>query len=187
MDDIQFWIYLVFAAIYFIGKALKKKNKPPVNRPRPQSPLETETELADRPQTSRPATFEELLEEITGQKSLEPETPVEESVEEKPVPFYEEQKEIIPVQKDESIEMEGRNRQFADEESKRIYEESIKRAEGFNIGFEPDEKFSSKKVLRSTAEEETENEFASEIKSMLQNPDDAKKAIILSEILNRKY
>ncbi len=184
MDNIQFWIYVIFAVIYFFGRALRKK---PQEKPkqRPRSPLETESESKERP-----VSFEDLLEEITGRKSLsdpqksEPEIEEPEIEEAPPRPSrYERLKQEREAEKFE----EGRTRTFSDEETRRVYEESIKSAEGYDLDYGTDEKYASKKVLRSTAEEEEDNEFVTEIKSMLQNKDEAKKAVILSEILNRKY
>ena len=75
-------------------------------------------------------------------------------------------------------------RQFADDESRRIYEESIKQAE-----VPVEEEVKSKKPILATNRKEDveENEFAKEIRSMLQNTDSARKAVVLGEILTRKY
>ncbi len=175
MDNIQFWIYVIFAVIYFLSRSLRKK--PAENQQkRPRSPLET-----DEGPRRQPASFEELLEEITGRQTLK-EPPREVEEEESFTPVTPKKKEPAPPPFDE-----GRTRRFSDEESRRIYEESIKNAEGFDLDYKPDAKFASRKVLRATAEEEEVNEFASEIRSTLQNPESAKKAIILAEIINRKY
>ena len=185
MDNIQFWIYVIFAIIYFVAKNFKKGSK---NQDSPD-PRE------QRPQPTQAQSFEDLLEEITGRKSLK-EQPKQEI--EEPDPFaeaFEErylqpkpwEAEVQERQAKEQREMEGRNRQFADDESRRVYEESIKRAEGAGIEYSLDEHYASRKVLRSTAEEKDGHSIASEIKEMLDNTADARKAVILGEILNRKY
>jgi hypothetical protein len=50
-----------------------------------------------------------------------------------------------------------------------------------------DEHYASRKVLKATSDEPEVNPFAEEIAKSLKNPDSAKKAIILAEIINRKY
>ena len=177
MDDIQFWIYIIFAIIYFVGKNFKKKaqeqQKP---RPRPNSPSEPQ---GDYPQ--RPVTFEDLLEEITGRRSAQP-APSRQREDIPAVPARE-----VKMKADIEIEEEGNRRAFADEESKRVYEESIKKAEGFELAYQQDEHYQTRKLFNDRPDRTTENEFASEIKSMLKNGDSARKAVILSEILQRKY
>ncbi|RED96113.1 hypothetical protein [Marinoscillum furvescens] len=176
MDDIQFWLYLVFGAIYFITRSLKKKN-PPQPKSRPQQQTDESTQ-----RRNRPVTFEELLQEFTEGKS----TPKEE---EKPEPV--EATQVVKERKWQEENRpkeyeEGKTRRFSDEESRKVYEESIKRAEGTELEFKRDEHFQSK--LKSRAKRESEsNEVAADVLAMLQDQDQAKRAVVLSEILNRKY
>lgn len=178
MDNIQFWLYLVFGAIYLLTRFLKKKD--PENEPnRPgQNPNQPQ-----RPQR-KPVTFEELLKEFTEgrQEEEEPErVPERRPMEETQVKERKRQEESRPK---EIIE-EGRTRRFADDESRRIYEESIRKAEDTAIEFRRDDDFRSRMARRN--EEEAENNLAEEIKEMLQDKNQAQKAVVLSEILNRKY
>ena len=94
----------------------------------------------------------------------------------------------VPVKKKPKFE-EGRSRKFADEESRRVYEESIKRAEGAKIEYKPDEHFASSKLRSSfeNIEEEEESPLVSEVRDMLSTPESARQAIVLQQILNRKY
>lgn len=185
MDNIQFWIYVVFAAIYFIAKALKKSPKDKPATRKPKSPVQTADDQ-DKPY-QKPKSFEELLEEFTGggQSSREEEVEVEE-----PEPFAEafekldKPKERLYGEEEKIVRQEGSRRVFADEESKKVYEESIKRAEGANLEFKRDEHF-LKGVERK--EEGSENELAREIREGLSNVNEAQKAVIYSEILTRKY
>lgn len=172
MDDFNILWYVLAAIIYFITRS-KKKPKPTArpgteNNPEPQGP---------------PKTFEDLLKEITGEAVLDPEEEVLE-------PIKETVKEPEPVnQEEEAAEqrrLEGERRAFADEESRKIYEESIKRAEGFNLEFEKDEHYKQPRVLKGDIEEEEEYTFADEIRDGLSSSE-ARKAIIYSEILNRRY
>ncbi len=174
MENIEFWVYIIFAVIYFLARGLRKKSKPkPVARP--QSPLETDDGDTRQP----PVSFEDLLEEITGRKTLEK---TEEIIE----PAEPEEKPAGPPEETPKFE-EGKTRRFSDEESKRVYEESIRQAEGFEIDYGTADPYQSKKVTRETAELEEENKLAEEVRAMLQDTDSARKAIILSEIIGRKY
>lgn len=177
MDDIQFWIYVIFAIIYFIAKNYgKSKKKSGPDTPDP-----------DRPQTAaRPRSFEDLLEEITGNRTLEEAEDGGQDEDERylqPKPW--EQKQVDPsVEEKKSKTLE---RRFADDESRRIYEESIKMAEGSDIDYTR-EGHPEIKRLKSTASLEPDTPSpADEIRDMLADTDSAKKAIILGEILNRKY
>lgn len=183
MDDFQFWLYILFAVIYFVSRALKKKRQPG-----PSEDVDMET-----PRRNRPKTFEELLQEFTeGKESVKEE--VRETEQE--IEDFREVREVKStddvrrrVEKEVSSKTlfeEGTTRSFSDEESRRVYEESVKRAEGAALDFSRDEDFKSKLKSRrhDTAEVHT---LADDIKDMLSSPDNVKKAVVLGEILNRKY
>lgn len=172
MKDISTWIYIAAAVIYFISRSFKKKPEDtPAERPARTSQPNTSGKKA--------MTFEELLKEFTEQKDVsqnEPERPVI--------------TRSVPEQKPKPVKVkpafeEGRTRSFADDESKRVYEESIKRAEQNNLEFEREGKFKSS--IRRKTEAVEENNVAGDISAMLRNKDSAKRAVILGEILNRKY
>jgi hypothetical protein len=167
MDDIQFWLYIVFGLIYFVGRFLKKKNKPE-DQPEPDT-------SDRRPQRSK--TFEELLSEFTDEKNPAS-APINEN-EVKPV------KKSKPITSEASVFEEGSTRVFSDEESKRIYEASIKKAEGIDLDFAPAEHFKSK--IQRELSAEVSSRFASSIREGLRDPEEAKKAVIYAEIFNRKY
>ena len=174
MDNIQFWIYIAFAVIYFITKTLKKARTPQVPGKTPTSPLETENEPA------QPISFEELLQEITGKKTLK-EPKARESQ-------WEKQRSVVENKYDhQDFENEGRKRVFADDESKRIYEESIKTAKSTDEDYFEKESVFNKWKKTDATNETSSSALVAEIKDMLNNSEDARKAIILSEILNRKY
>lgn len=179
MDDIQFWLYILFAVIYFIARGLKKKKpQKPVNKPESTTTSQTDS----RPQR-KPVSFEELLKEFTegrGQEQPEEREVFQEHDEEVDTAYQ----TVDEQEKDEPFE-EGKTRRFSDEESKRVYQESIARAEGASLEFKRDEHFRSK--LKSNRNDETGSAVAAEIRDLLSNPNDAKKAVVLSEILNRKY
>ena len=64
MDDSNIWYYLVLGLIYFVSKAFGKKKKKASQPNQSPRPLPSEPEQA-QPEMS----FDELLREITGQKS----------------------------------------------------------------------------------------------------------------------
>ncbi|SNS76169.1 hypothetical protein SAMN05421640_1134 [Ekhidna lutea] len=165
MDDFSFWWYIIAAVIYFLTRGKKKQQ--PNSRPGSEN----------SPPPSQPKSFEDLLKEITEGRS-EPETP---TYEQEPV-------EIEPVKEREKQDdrLEGERRAFADDESKRVYEESIKMAEGADLKFEPADQFKKGSLFKGSIDEEDEWTIADEIKDGL-NSSEAKKAVIYSEILNRKY
>lgn len=172
MDDFNFWWYIIAAVIYFLTRGKKKKQEQ--SRPGTENAPSTQ---------ERPKSFEDLLREITeGNQAVEEKTIVQEPVviEEKPYEVEERKRE---TQRSE----EGSRRAFADDESRKVYEESIKMAEGADIEFKPNEHFAEPRLFKgSEVNEEEEWTIADEIRDGL-NTSEAKKAIIYSEILTRKY
>lgn len=172
MDDIKIWLYLGFGLIYFIVKQMGKKKSAEDASPE-------EVQEMQRPQR-KPMTFDELLREFTQEKSMEErEVLVDDYAEEQQQKAIIE--EIKPVPKSDELQ-----RHFADEESRKVYENSIKQAEGFDLKFEKDEHFKTK-VKSKSNEEEVENSFLNEILESFQDPNQAKKAVVISEILNKRY
>ena len=168
MEDNKIWFYIIAAIIYYFLTRKKKK--------KPQQPTTAPTESNRPQQQQKPVSFDDLLKEIT--EGREPEIPKEVTLESEPV--FEEK----PIE-----EKKERIRHFADDESRRIYEESIERAAEIDPEhdhkFEPDDDYASKKMFKT--EEEEGPTVADEIREGLQGTDSARKAIIYSEILNRKY
>lgn len=177
MDDLGTWLYIIAAIIYFIVRNNKKKNQK--NTPTPSS--------QNRPQKTQPTkSFEELLKEITegtfgesGNDDTQKKEQEDDHPEPKPAPAY-----------TREINREGTTRSFSDEESKRVYEASVKMAEGADLDFAPDNDYKNPSLFEMYSKGKTSsiktNKFAAEIRSGLQGKS-AKKAIIYSEILNRKY
>ncbi|MEP1094892.1 MAG: hypothetical protein ABJG78_07255 [Cyclobacteriaceae bacterium] len=170
MEDYKIVWYILAAVIYFLTRGKKKKaptERPgSENNPSPQSPTKS---------------FEDLLKEITGEGQIEqePEPSAREPVKEK--------EEVKWEDAVEDQRLEGERRAFADDESRKVYEESIKRAEGFKLDYEPSEHYQEPKLFKGEAPtEEEQYTFADEIRDGLSS-DEARKAIIYSEIMNRKY
>ncbi len=176
MDD-SIWFYIIAAVIYFLTRGKKKQNPNKSNRP---------STASQRPkQTEREVTFEDLLKEVTGQRR-ESEEVVARS-----------RKELADRDRgfgkgDEQIQIpeEGRDRFFADEESKKVYEESVKLAEGYEIDYGPDDDFRSNKMFKGYEKpsgKRRKSGLAAEIRKGLKDANAAKKAIIYSEILKKRY
>ncbi|MEQ9100149.1 MAG: hypothetical protein RIF36_12435 [Imperialibacter sp.] len=185
-------IYIVMAIIYFVVRNLKKKPKPPeVQERRSQGDDDYESQ---QPASTPPMSFEDLLKELTSGGQTAPK-PVPQPAPEPSRSFefpsdgknYEdvhdewEDKEIVTVKEG------SHTRLFSDEETKRIYQESI------HIDHSKDDELSAQleraksRFKEFEIKEEDNSAFRDEIVDMLSDQHGAKKAIILGEILNRKY
>ena len=165
-DSLQIIIYIAFLAIYFLSRFLKG-SKQKASRPVPRRELDEEEqgEVSEQPMT-----FQDLLRELTQPR----EAP-------KPQP-----KKKVPA---ESVarDYEFKKDYPEDEEIQEVYEESLRRAkqvktldEMVNIG-------ESSIKFKEYQEADQQNTLATEIREMLKDPYDAKKAIILKEILDRRF
>lgn len=179
MDNIQFWLYVIVAVIYLISRSRKKaqeKNAPGDVPRNPEQPFEQPVS------TTRPKqlTFEELLREITEAKETKriPEP-------EPPTPAY--------VDYDDEIEDEEKSLEtipaIDDDKSTKIYEDAKRMA--FNRpSLEETLKLSDVNTdFKRFAEFERKPTatILTEYTQALRDPKGFKKAIILSEILNRKH
>lgn len=179
--DAQFWIYLVIAIIYMISRALKKTDNQSkeTEKPKPERRANYDT------QTERPKqlTFEELLREITEAK--QPKRPVYETVE--PKQEYVDYDDQIG-EEEQNLEEERYDYRKKDkiyetyEEAKRVaferpsLEETMK-VQNTNTDFGKFKEFELKKQP---------NVVKKYVKD-LEDPEAWKKAVIMSEILNRKF
>ena len=163
MDE-QILFYIVAAVIYLLTRKRKRKQH--------SAP---ETSEASPPQKkSQPLSFEDLLKEITDQR--EPKSEIEEISSESD----EKSEERV------STEDHKEGRKFADDESRKIYEESIRRAQKIDHEHKLDKTYATEKLVRSV-EVNSGSSFADEIREGLTKIDTARKAIIYAEILNRRY
>ncbi len=173
MEDNKIWFYIIAAVIYFLTR--KKKKKQQQKQPQPEVARES-----NRPQQQKkPVSFEDLLKEITEGREEELSEPEVQVIEPEPV-----------IEEGKPRKEKDRVRHFADDESRRIYEESITHAQEFEPGhdhkFEPDDDYASSKLFKEHMVDEGPT-IADEIRESLQSTDSARKAIIYSEILNKKY
>ena len=157
MDDIQIILYIAFVLFAIISRALKKKKAIPKKQTQNNNPEETVAEPA-------PLSFEELLREFTEEKIETVEAEVQE-----------------PIKKSSYKPQD-------DDEVKRVYEESVRASKRFELESKhKDERHSGNFThFKGYAEEDTEdaeNEYA----YLFEDPESAKRAVIASEILKRKY
>ncbi len=138
MDNIQFWLYVAFGVIYFVVKQMRKKNAA-------NEPQEGEQEVSQP--SRKPVTFDELLKEFS-QERRTIEDDQEDEVYEAPKPLI----KVNPAKEDDQ-------RRFADDESRRIYEESINQAEGYDLKFERDEHFKVKTPMKVDRERRREKVY----------------------------
>ncbi len=179
MGDLDFWWYIIAAVIYFLTRSKKKKRTSSGRSDQPRPGTENSP-----PQPSSSKTFDELLREVTGETQLGLPRPIEQT----PIEIAKEEKQKEEVE--DSFRLEGERRAFADDESRKIYEASIKQAAGYDIKFQPDEHFKEsglfEKGKQASGVGEEEYTIADEIRDGFSS-DEARKAIIYSEILNRRY
>ena len=168
MDDLQVVIYIVFLAIYFLSRFLKGSKQKQTPRREAREVNREEDTAQDE---ERPMTFEDILRELTQPK-------------ERPKPKPQSRPKPIPARK----EYEFRGSEPDDDEIQEVFEESKRRARGIQTIDEMVDIGEGSIKFREYEEKlEEDNEYASEIRDMLKNPDDVRKAVILKEILDRKF
>jgi hypothetical protein len=176
MEDYK-WVIYVIAALYFILKSRKKK-----------SPPESEGKPFELPDTStKPVTFEDLLREIQSTKTVAPPEPKPAPYQSKSYPTYEDYDDNIgKEEKDlEEVDYNYRNQD-------KIYEtyEKAKQAAFNRPSLEETMKVEDTVVRFGHFKEYDQQappSLASTLGKDLQDPENFKKAFILSEILTRKY
>ena len=174
MDDIL--VYLIFIAFAILSRILTKK-KEPQGPPSGQGSDYSD----DRPQRpQKQVSFEDLLKEFTGEA---------EKQQHRPVPVEEPTR--YKSYEDDKYEVENYEEQYErDEEAKKVYQRSVRQAKKLKT---IDEQVDFEKMNTKLAEvydpyhEKKKDTIADDIRKQLQNPEQVKRAVILSEILNRKY
>lgn len=175
--DIQFWIWLIVIVITLIARANKKK--PQSYNPESMEPQTSEKE-------TKPVTFEDLLREIQAAKSPKP-TPIPQTSKQEATKQYDFE------DYDDNLEEEGKsleNTSYATNDT--IYEtyENAKKAAFSKASLEETMKVDDTKVTFGQFKEFSKREsqsLASEYAKELKNPRNFKRALILSEILNKRY
>ncbi|MDL5051536.1 hypothetical protein QQ054_36640 [Oscillatoria amoena NRMC-F 0135] len=184
MDD-KIIYYVIIGAIYVLYNWLKRKKQPQESPPDFEPPAD---QSSGQPQQKpKPLTFEELLREITEAKRPEPE-PVAEY--KQPQPAQQEYVDYEEDIEDEVEEQEGGKaydfrkeatyKEFEEAKRQAFYRKSLEettRLEDVNVEFGRFKEF-EKVQQRNLLEEYTRD---------LRDPEGFKKAVILSEILNRRH
>ena len=190
--DAQFWIYIVIGVIYFLSRLLKKPEEAggsPTGEQRRDRPEGAGHSGAD---VARPMTFEELLREITEGKQAPKPQP-------KPQPRPQARPQPARTPRYEPYERE------IGEEARSLEEVAIDEDEDARILKKYEEAqllANERKSLEETLQlEETVVDFgrfaafekkeqrdvAGEYRKMLRNPESLRQAVVLSEILKRKF
>ena len=182
--DAQFWIYVVIIAIYFLSRLFKKpeqapKESPESERPERRGPLRTDLPPAEVP---RQLTFEELLREITEGKQAQ-----KQQREPEPVPAYDSY-EKDPGEEARSLEQidlntpENANRWKPYEEipvravERKSLEETLRLGDTV-INFNKFEAFENRSRTR----------LLDDYLKIIRNPATLRQAMVMSEILKRKF
>lgn len=191
MDSFQFWLYVIIAIIYVLSRALKKKDQSPAEPPGDYE----QRQFSPPPKTSsstpgeRPLTFEELLREITESKKQQAPEPYSRSVSTSKRTEY--------VDYDEDLKEEAEGLETIGEEDYRkredaiydVYENAKKQAfsqpsleESLSL-MDTDVKFGKFKAFETSEEKSVLDNYLKDFR----DPEGLKKAVVMSEILKRKF
>ena len=168
MDNLENYLYVFFAVIYIISRIIKARSKQKhVDSPAPQDHQAQHEVVKTQPSPKKAFSFQDILKEF--EKNLAGEQPVEEEV--FPV---EEIRHTTPIPI--SAEKIDKTPELYKSHQRASYNSPLQ-----SLSLKEDELFtrSDKYSLKQN--------LVSEYVTMLQDPDGFKKAIILSEIINRKY
>ena len=168
MENLETYFYVFFAVIYIISRIIKarskqKQQKKPVVTPQ-QHATPQPMKSASRPKKA--FSFDDILKEfeknLSGEELTQEEAfPVQETKHEEPAPI------AVETIEEKSYPLHGERHRTNKYENKRIEQESPV--------FKRNEKFTIKESI------------ASEYVKMLQDPEGFRNAVVLSEIINRKY
>lgn len=177
--DIQFWVWLIVIVITLIARANKKKQ--------PQSFDPEQREIPNTPTSdSKPVTFEDLLREIQASKAPKPK-PVQVAPKQVPSRQYEVE-DYDDNLGDENKSLE-RTDYYANDKFNETYE-NAKKAAFSRASLEETMKVEDTDVKFIQFKEYGKKEgqsIASQYAKELRNPQGMKKALILNEILNRRF
>lgn len=177
MEDSKLWWYLILGLIYFLSKFLKKKKPALPSDEVLDEEEDFEREKKEQPTKQTPSSIEEILRELSEQSEKKKEAS-------KPVPP---EPDPIPDRQPEPVETYSREPRplptampytgapAAETTTAKALEETSERGKPV---FERSSKFAIKEEYNDTADE---------IHEIFQEEDGPRKAIILGEILNRRY
>lgn len=180
MDDLELYIYIALGAIYFLSRVFRKKK--PVSPPRKHHDSDSGDAYEQPSRKEKPVTFEDLLKEFTGQKEKheyeyeEDAEELEESYNEEKYLREEEDKLIDEYETDEEVKYKSYEEIYNVKRDFKTLDEQVK--------LESTEK---KRFDEYKIEKSVNIHTAKRYRELLQNKDSIKDAIILKEILDRKY
>lgn len=182
MDDLQFWLYVIIGVIYLLSRVMKKQSpKTPADLPetRPEKPVTRFDAPPAKPRApAKTLTFEELLREITESKTQQKPAPPEE----KYVNYEDDIKD--EVQDLEDVNYDYREDTVAKEYAAKEQQAFLRRSLEETMSLEStDTTFEKFKVFEQQAQSNPMDRYLTDF----YDPDGLKKALIMSEILQRKF
>lgn len=179
MDNIQFWLYLIIGAIYLISRMKKKpQSEEPQDIPsyEPEKPVKRFEQPPAKPApTAKALTFEELLKEITEGKAESTTAEV--------------------VDYDDDLKSEEKDLEEVDYDYRKkdsiyqVYDNA--KAQAFNrASLEETMKLEDTEVTYSRFkgfELEEKEDLLAKYLADLKDPEGFKKAVVMGEILNRRF
>ncbi|MBL7858350.1 MAG: hypothetical protein JNM57_11730 [Cyclobacteriaceae bacterium] len=180
MDDFKIWLYVIIGVVYLLSRLRKKSGQPVNGDEESAKPPFNQPASSSEP---KPLSFEELLREITETKqSLNPVN--------QPAPVSKRY-----VDYDEDIEDEDKNLEEVDYDYRKkdsiykVYEEA--KAQAFvKPSLEETMKLQDTVIKFGRFKEFDEGSgdtLVDQYKRELQDPEGFKKALVMSEILNRRF
>jgi hypothetical protein len=175
--DIQFWLYIIIAVIYVLSRALKKPesnagNPPPPERPGNSNPF---------PSREKPLSFEELLKQIT--EANEPRKTVYQPQESQVIDYdddlQEEQRSLETVT-DDYRKTDNVYQVYEDAKSQAFLRPSL---EDTLKVTDTDMRFGKFKEFQQVNQRNLLEDYTKEFR----DPEGLKKAVVMAEILNRKF
>ncbi len=191
MDNLENYLYLVFAVIYILSRILKAKpkNAEPARRPaKPATKPVFESEADSIPSPRKTMSFEDILKEFEKNIAGIPE--------EKPQPVRETGRQITFNEKEDTDIEEYETYEGSDYENTTFnrpaheYEKYQTIAyEDTNFQHETSYDLATDKPIEFLRSEKysIQEDSRGELIKMLRSPGGAKNAIVLGEIINRKY
>jgi hypothetical protein len=187
MRDFQVWLYVLIGAIYLLSRFFKKPAQQPTDVPdfRPEKPVKKFEPPSVKPGAppSKVLTFEDLLKEITESKVKPKQQPEPEYVD------YDDEIAEEIQEKDEIKDLEDVDYNYKKDKVVVEYEQAKRQAflrpsleETLNIK-DTDTRFAKFKVFETT----TQSNLADRYLTDFYDPEGLKKAIVMSEILQRKF
>lgn len=187
MRDFQVWFYIILGIIYVVARFMKKTEQPPKDLApkRPEKPVQPYEQPASKPAPGpKVLTFEELLKEITERKTVESK-PV--TVSPAPRTDYVDYDDDLSEEEedleDEEYDYRKRDQVYSVyEEAKRQAFERPSLEETMKVG-ETVESYGKFKAFQEAPQRNLMEEYLGN----LHDPDGWKKAVVMSEVLNRKF